>query len=234
MHMSRPVRLAAAASLVTTAALSIVSLLFEPGFPAEAADRLAAIEEAGTSATVSIVSFALAQLPFLAGVVAIALYSLTTAPKTAVAGGILAVLGGFGHAVVGGIGLSQLTMAASPERAAMAEAVESIEYGPAIPFMAMGLLGTVLGLLLLGIALFRSRLVPRWIPVALWAFILVEFVGTSLSEWASPAAGALYLAAFSGLALQLIGPDRANASKDAASATASSVRASIAEGSALP
>ena len=222
MNLSRPMRLAAAASLVATAALSIVSIILQPEFPAEAADRLAAIDEAGTSATVSIVSFALAQLPFLGAVVAIALYCFTKAPKTAVAGGILAVLGGFGHAVFGGIGLSQLAMAGSPETAAMGKVVDSIESGPAIPFMAMGLLGTVLGLLLLGIALFRSRLVPRWIPVALWAFLVVEFVGTNLSEWASPAAGALYLAAFGGLAVQLIAPPQVNASNHTFSSKASS------------
>lgn len=133
-----------------------------------------------------------------------------------------AVVGGFGHAVFGGIGLSQLAMAGSPETAAMGKVIDSIESGPAVAFMAMGLLGTVLGLLLLGIALFRSRLVPRWIPVALWAFLVVEFVGTALSEWASPAAGALYLAAFGALALQLIAPARVDASRETVSTRMSS------------
>ena len=70
--------------------------------------------------------------------------------------------------------------------------------------MAAGLLGTVIGLVLLGIALFRSRVVPRWIPVALWLFIVTEFVLTNVSEWASPAAGLLYVAAFTGIAVQLV------------------------------
>ena len=79
-----------------------------------------------------------------------------------------------------------------------------MESGLAVIFMAAGLLGTVLGLVLLGIALFRSRVVPRWIPVALWLFIVTEFVLTSVSEWASPAAGLLYVAAFTGIAVQLV------------------------------
>jgi hypothetical protein len=71
-------------------------------------------------------------------------------------------------------------------------------------FMAAGLLGTVIGLVLLGIALFRARVVPRWIPVALWLFIITEFVLTNVSEWASPAAGLLYVAALTGVAVQLV------------------------------
>ena len=70
--------------------------------------------------------------------------------------------------------------------------------------MAAGLLGTVIGLVLLGIALFRSRVVPRWIPVALWLFIFTEFVLTNFSDWASPAAALLYVAAFTGIAVQLV------------------------------
>ncbi len=113
-------------------------------------------------------AFTLSQLPFLFGVVVIALYCFGRAPKLAVAGGILASLGGFGHTVFGGIALSQLAMADSPETAAMGKVVEAIESGLAIPFMAMGLLG----ILLLGIALFRSQLVPRWIPLAMWGFLV--------------------------------------------------------------
>lgn len=200
---SRAARLLGAGSLICTAALSVVSIVFQPEFPAGATDRLAAIDKAGTSAMVSIVTFALAQLPFMIAVVVVAAFAAGAARRTAVVGGVLAVLGGFGHAVFGGIGLSQLAMAGSASREAMGDVVGEIESGPAAVFMAMGLLGTVIGLLLLSIALFRSESVPRWIPVALWVFLVVEFVGANLSEWASPTAGVLYLAACTGLALEL-------------------------------
>jgi thiol:disulfide interchange protein len=68
----------------------------------------------------------------------------------------------------------------------------------------MGLIGTVLGLLLLGVALFRSGVVPRWVPVALWVFLAAEFALSNLSTWASPAAGLVYLAAFTALAARLL------------------------------
>lgn len=202
-QLAPSVRLLGAVSLVGTALLSLVSAVLEPEFGTDPADSLAAIEDAGATAAVSVVTFATAQLPFMVGCVVVAILCRSGAPRLAMIGATLAVLGGFGHAVVGGIGLSQLAMAASPERAAMGEVVSAIESGPAVVFMAMGLLGTVLGLLVLGVALFRSRVVSRWIPLTLWAFLVVEFVGTNLSAWASPAAGALYVAAFGGLAVEL-------------------------------
>jgi hypothetical protein len=198
-------RLFAATCLVVTALLSVVSILLQPEFSADPADRLAAIDDAGAAGVISLLTFALAQLPFMIGVVAIALLARTGAPRLAIAGGALAVVGGFGHAVFSGIGLAYLAMSGdAANRPALADVVTSIESGPAVIFMAAGMLGTVIGLVLLGIALFRSRAVPRWIPVALWAFIVTEFVLTNFSEWASPAAGLLYVAALTGIAVQLV------------------------------
>ncbi len=211
--MSSPVRRLAAACLVATALLSVLSILLEPAFPDTAAQRLAAIDEGGTGAAVSAMAFALTQLPFLVAVVAMAAMVAPRAPRLAWTGGVLAVLGGFGHAVFGGVVLTQLALAGdAADRAAMADVVDRVETGPVVAFMAMGLLGTVLGLLLLSIGLFRTRAVPRWVPAALWAFLVVEFIGTGLTEWATPAAGVLYLAAFCGTALALLGRVRAPAS----------------------
>jgi hypothetical protein len=65
----------------------------------------------------------------------------------------------------------------------------------------MGLLGTVLGLLLLTIGLWRTRAVPTWIPAALGLFLVTEFVGSAITDWAAYASSVLYLAAFTGLAV---------------------------------
>jgi hypothetical protein len=192
--------------MVATALLSVLSILLEPAFPETATQRLTAIDEGGTGAAVSAMAFALAQLPFLVAAVAIAGMVAPRAPRLAWIGGVLAALGGFGHAVFGGVALTQLALATdAANRDAMAAVVDRVESGPAVAFMAMGLLGTVLGLVCLSIGLFRTRVVPRWVPAALWAFLVVEFVGTGLTEWATPAAGALYLAALSGTALALLG-----------------------------
>ncbi len=203
-----PVRVIGAASLLTTAGLSLVSVLLQPDFAADPAERLGTIADAGTTGAVSLMSFALAQLPFMIAVVVIALLTWPATPRLAWAGGVLSVLGGFGHSVFAGVGLAYLAMSGdAANREAMGEVVTRIEAGPAALFMAMGLLGTVLGLVFLGVALFRSRVVPRWVPLALWVFLVMEFVAGNFTEWAAPAAGLLYVAAFAGIAVRLAQAD---------------------------
>ena len=68
-----PARLFAATCLVVTALLSVVSVLLQPEFSADPAERLAAIDAAGASGVVSLLTFVLAQLPFMVAAVAIAL-----------------------------------------------------------------------------------------------------------------------------------------------------------------
>lgn len=203
--MSRSIRILGAVSLVLTALLSALSVLTQPEFAADPADRLAGIDAAGPTGVVSVMAFALSQLPFLVAVAAVAALAHGRAPRAAWIGGVLAVLGGFGHAVFGGIGLAQVALAQdASHRTAMGAVVTRIESGPAGLFMAMGTIGTVLGLLTLGIALFRSGVVARWVPVALWAFLVTEFVLTNISTWAAPASIVLMVAAFGALAVRLV------------------------------
>jgi hypothetical protein len=194
--------MAGAVALVAAALLMVVSVVLEPEFPGAFTDRLAAVDEGGTSAAVSAVTFALAQLPFIIGVLAIGHLLRDRAPVLSNVGTSLAVLGGFGHSVFGGISMAMLAMAAdAPNRAVHADLLEQIESGPAAVFMAVGLLGTVFGILLLGIGLFRARVVPRWVPILLWAFLVVEFAGSALSEWASSVSAVLYLVALTATAV---------------------------------
>jgi len=202
---TRPARLFAATCLVVTALLSAISVLSQPEFNADPGERLAGIDAAGAFGIVSLLAFVLAQLPFMVAAVVIAVMARDRSPRLAIAGGAFAVIGGFGHAVFGGIGLAYLAMSSDAgNRETFADVVTEVESGLAVIFMAAGLLGTVIGLVLLGIALFRSRVVPRWIPVALWLFIFTEFVLTSISDWASPASALLYVVAFTGIAVQLV------------------------------
>jgi hypothetical protein len=89
-------------------------------------------------------------------------------------------------------------------RAQYAAALDRTYDSPVMLFAAMGLLGTVLGLALVAIGLLRSRAVAPWIPASLIAFLVVEFVGSNLSNWASLAAVALYAAAMLGIAVAVI------------------------------
>jgi hypothetical protein len=70
-------------------------------------------------------------------------------------------------------------------------------------FALLGLAGTVLGMLLLSIGLFRSQVVPRWMPVVVWLFIVVEFVGTGLSDNAAYLSAVLVVLAFGAIAREI-------------------------------
>jgi hypothetical protein len=85
-------------------------------------------------------------------------------------------------------------------RTAHALVLQDIESGPGVPFMAMGLLGTVLGILLLAIGLWRAKVTPRWVALALAAFLLVAFAGSAVSDRAEQLSLLLYLSALAALA----------------------------------
>jgi hypothetical protein len=190
----------AAGSLVATALLSGISLLTMPDWPDGFAALLGTIEEHPTTSLISALTFVLAQLPFLVAAVAIGTLVIPRKPVLGGIGATLAVVGGFGHTVYGGVAMTQLEMAADESHHAVhADVLTGLESSPLVAFMAMGLVGTVLGLLLLAIGLWRTRAVPTWIPAALGLFLVTEFVVSAITDWAAYASSVLYLAAFTGL-----------------------------------
>lgn len=193
-------RTSASIGLITSAALTTVSVMLSPEFPSGFEERLGAINAAGTQGVISAVSFTLAQLPFLVGVLGIGHLLRGRAPILSNLGTSFAAIGAFGHSVVGGLAIAYLAMAADHQnRTAHALVLQDIESGPAVPFMAMGLLGTVLGILLLAIGLWRAKVPPRWAAPALAAFLLVAFAGSAVSDRAEQLSLLLYLPALAAL-----------------------------------
>lgn len=195
-------RTAASVGLVATAALMVVSTVFAPEFPSSFVDRLEAIDAGGTQAAISAVAFTLAQLPLMAGLLGIGHLLRGRAPILSNLGTTLGLVGVFGHSVYGGVSLVMLDMAAdSANTPVHARVLEDVESGPAVAFMAMGLIGTVLGLLLLSIGIWRSRLAPRWMAPALWVFLVTEFAGSAVSEWSSHVSTLIYAVVMTTLAV---------------------------------
>lgn len=195
-------RNAAAIGLVSTAVLSTLSIMTAPEFPTGGAERLDAIAVDLTSSAISAAAFTLAQLPFIAAVLGVGHLLRGRAPVLSNVGTPLAVLGAFGHVVFGGASLLYVAMAADEaQQATYGALIDDFETSPAMAFTAIGLLGTVLGLVLLAVGLWRARVAPRWVPPAVGAFIVVEFAGAAVSEWASSVASVIYLASFTALAL---------------------------------
>ena len=194
-------RTAAAVGLVLAAVLMVVAMGTDVPFSGDSEEVLAEMDAVGGRAWLSAITYSLAQLPLIAGVLGIAHLLRERTPRLSNVGGSLAVLGAFGHAIHAGGVLVIVSMAqGDADRGALATALDEYQSSPAGLFSAMGLLGTVLGLLLLTIGLWRSSVGPRWVPAALVAFLVVEFLGTAISPWASAAGGALYLTSFAALA----------------------------------
>ena len=188
-------RLAAQASLIGTPVLMAVSTIFMPDFGGSAADRLAAV--GSTQAAMSAATFLVAQLPLLVAFLAIGLLLVRVSPRLSAWGTALGILGCFGHAVWGGTSMMELVMARDASgRSTYAALLDTVEGSPVMVFAAVGLLSTVLGFLLLSIGLFRSRTGPVWVGPALWAFLLLEFVGGNFSDYAIYLSGLLLALAF--------------------------------------
>jgi len=191
------------AALAVCGVLTVVSVLLMPDFGGTMVERLEAVAEAGTAASVSAFGFTLSQLPFAVGALGVAHLLRGRTPVLAALAGLLMLLGAFGHAVYGGVGLTMLAMADDEQHHAVhAQILTAGERSPAmLPFLAVGVLGAVLGMILLAVALWRGRLGPRWLPVALVTFVLVEFGGAGLSRWAGYTAMLMFLVVFLALAV---------------------------------
>jgi hypothetical protein len=194
-------RAAAAVGLALAAALMVVAMGTDVPFSGEPDEVLGEMDAAGGRAWLSAFTYTLAQLALIPGVLGIAHLLRESTPRLSSLGGTLAVLGAFGHTVHAGGVLLIVSMAqGAADRGALSTALDEYISSPAGVFSAMGLLGTVLGLLLLTVGLWLSGVGPRWVPAALAGFLVVEFVGSAITPWASAAGGALYLASFGVLA----------------------------------
>jgi hypothetical protein len=199
----------AALGLIASVVLLAGSAVTQPQLTGGPAEKLAAIASAGALGDLSAVLFAAAQLPFLLGVLGVGALLRPYARRLAGFGTGLAVAGAFGHALFGGVSLTYLVMAReSAGQTAYARLVTDIEGSPVMLVSVVGLAGTVLGLLLLSIGLFRTRVGPRWVGPVLLAFLIVEFVGGALSDYASYLSSVLLVVAFLALARVLLDPSR--------------------------
>jgi hypothetical protein len=192
------------AALVSTSLLALLSVALQPDFPTGHAARLAALDAAGPRGAVSAVAFLLQQLPLIVAVLGLGHLLRREAPRLSSAGVLLGCLGAFGHSVFGGLSMVYLVMSTDEKhRQEYAALYARIESSPVMLFALLGLAGTVLGLLLLAVAMFRTGVVARWVPALLVVFLVLEFAGSGVSRYASSVAGACCVIAFCALAARV-------------------------------
>lgn len=201
MNTAHLVRTAVAASLLLGAALTLGSIVTMPDFSGDTAAWLQEIAAAPGMAAFSSLTWIAAQLFLAVGLLGVAHLVRSRVPLLAAAASVLVLLSTFGHAVYGGVNLTMLAMARDLGAADVHVTVlQELEAGLAVPFMAAGLLGTVLGFVLLGVMVWRAQLGPRWLGPALVLFVVIEFAGGSVSAWAGYVSGTLFVVALTTLA----------------------------------
>jgi hypothetical protein len=196
---------AAAICLVLAGGLSAAFMLLAaaPGWGSDNVERLQAIAEAGSRSTAAFLAFAAYQLPMMIGLLGVAHLLRGRAPLLANLGATLAGVGAFGYAVYGGSQLVIPAMAADEANLQLYAQLRADAERFTGPFAALGMIGSILGLLLISIALWRAGVGPRWLPLLVWVFLAVEFIGTSLTPAAGFLSAAVLLAALLSLALLL-------------------------------
>lgn len=195
-------RTSVAVSLVLGALLTALSILTMPDFTGDNAASLQAIADSSV-ATLSSLSWIASQLFLAVGTLGVMHLLRHRVPVLATLAGGLLLVGVFGHTVHGGVQLMMLQMARDPGAVqAHAATLDGLYSHPAaLPFLAAGLLGVVLGHLVLAAAVWRAGTGPRWLAPALVLFVLSEFLLNGLAPWVGSAAGVLFVLAYVSLAV---------------------------------
>ena len=192
----------AAAGLVAGPLLFLLDAAIDPAWASDDAAYLAEVDADRTAYIAAEVASTIGALFLIAGMIGV-MHTLRGPRVTfgQVAAGIVAV-GLIG--LTGSIAFSvvDLAMADFADRGAMAELRGELEEsGPYRAFwLAFSAVATVGGMLLLAAALYSSRVVPRWAPLAICAAALLWYArggdqAVFVTSWALLAVGFLPLAA---------------------------------------
>ncbi len=183
----------------------IVYEALQPHLSGLPVDHLDEVAEASSAMTASYLCFTIAQLFLIAGVIGIADLLRTRTPRLAGWAGVLGVLGAFGHAVFGGFTLVMITIAKDTAHLDVhREVLQAAQNGPIAVFSLLGLIGLIPTILLLAIALLRSRVTARWVPAALLAFLVIQGGLSGVVVWASLLSSLIAGAAFCMLAVTIL------------------------------
>jgi hypothetical protein len=199
-------RRVAASALVAAATLNTAEAVLGqvlPARPQAVSEQLRLVGEHsglfGVRTVVGTLAVPLMCIAFLAAAKA----ALPTARRTAVAAGALLLAGMWGFLGMHVVNLLQLPASRLGGAPGAAALLEQTQADPVLGLMFLlpFLAGCSIGLLVLVVGLFRTRGLPRWIPAAWLAFLVLDFAvrpgGPVDPHW-------LFLAGATGLAVQVL------------------------------
>lgn len=174
-------RPALAAGLVVAAAVlngieSIGTRALLPARPEGTDEMLALVAEHRTTYAALVVVGTLAVPLMAAAFVLMTDLAAERARRTATAARVLLLAGMWGFLGMHVVNLAQVPLSAAEVREQGVVALDAMQSSPVLGvlFLLPFLVGTALGLLLLVVALLRSS-TPRWIPLTMGAFLVVDF-----------------------------------------------------------
>jgi hypothetical protein len=136
------------------------------------------------------------QLLFVPAGIALARLLRSAGSRAGAIGGALLVTTGALHVGVLGYTMAQIPLA---EAGAVAAAEAMFESPAFLVLLLPTLLTVYVGIVLVAVALWRTRLTPRWVPVALVVAPALEFVH---DPWGTVATFTVWTAAFAAVALE--------------------------------
>jgi hypothetical protein len=166
--------------LVTGAALNTLEAVlghFMPAIPDSMAERFPIIADHPVLYGVGNIIGAVA-IPFMVvGIFATLQVLKPKAPKNAIAAAVLLCAGMWGFLAVHVLEMSMLPAATGAHPAAGAAVFDEISTSPwmGAVYFAPFLLGAGLGIILNVVAMFRTRVLPLWVPLSYLAFLVFDF-----------------------------------------------------------
>lgn len=159
-------------TLIAAPLFGLLGLLLLPTVPAEPAQQLAVIAEAADRWLTANLVFITSQVLLVPAMLLLAWLLRSAGSRTGAAGAILMSLGAVLHVGVLGFVTAQLPIAQADATFAVEEMFGAAFAALLIPT----LLTTYVGVILVAIGVWRTRIAPRWAPITLVVGPIMEFV----------------------------------------------------------
>jgi hypothetical protein len=160
-------------ALIGTMVTLLASELFGQRGGGGNSELLAAVAADPTGFVVSTLLLLVSTILLIPAVMAVLHLVRDRAPVIGHVAGAFGILGALGHMVVVCYGLFVAEMADGGSRAEMVSLLDRLDGGLAVVVVPL-ILSFALAVLLMGIALYRARVAPRWVMLAAIAAVVVE------------------------------------------------------------